>query len=142
FGTSAFIHGQLLAVGGQIWDGYSILRADLDKPACNPNPDIDARVKTIVDESGQGSGGLLDMGPADPQAVRQSLLTQRAQCRDALKRYERYTALSSAWSLRAYRAIERGMGVVATIGARAQTIMLVLLILFGGLAAVIYHEQI
>src|SRR5699024_670776 len=135
FGTSAFIHGQLLAVGGQIWNGYSVLRADLPQPNCNPNPDIDAKVEATVAKSGESSGGLLDMGPADPTAVRQSLLTQRAQCREALERYEHYTDLSSEWTLRTYRSIERGMGVVATIGARGQTFMLVLLILFGGLAA-------
>lgn len=142
FGTSAFIHGQLLAVGGQIWDNYSILRADLDAPTCNPDINIDQRVKEIVAESGGGGGGLLDMGPADPEAVRQSLTTKRNQCRQTLERYEYYSQASSTLTLQAYRFIERSMAVVATIGSRAQVSMLILLILFGGLTAVIYHEQI
>ena len=36
FGTSAFIHGQLLSLGGDIWQNYNMLRVDMAEPACDP----------------------------------------------------------------------------------------------------------
>ncbi len=143
FGTSAFIHGQLLAVGGQIWENYSLLRADMEKPGCDPQLDVDQRVGQIM-QSGGGGGGdsLLDMGPTDPEALRQSIESRRSQCRQAFERYEYNSEITSTATLQAYRAIELTMGRISQIGNAAQSYILVLLILFGGLAAVVLHEQI
>ena len=83
FGTSAFIHGQLLSLGGHIWQDYNLLRADMAKPHCDPNPDIAARVKKAR-QAKADSDSLFDAGPADPKALRQSMIAQRDQCRQNL----------------------------------------------------------
>lgn len=141
FGTSAFIHGQLLSLGGQIWHDYSLLRVDIAEPTCDANPDIDAAIA-------QGASGavdedsLFDAGPSDPQARRQSLERQRAQCRESYERYEYNHAMTATASLRTYRALELGMGQVNAIGQDVQATILVLLIMFGGLIALVLNEQI
>lgn len=141
FGTSAFIHGQLLSLGGQIWADYSLLRADMPKPACNPNPDIDAQVK----QAGQAQAdqdSLFDTGPSDPEALRKSLRAQRDQCRQNFKTYQYNHKMTHTASLRAFRTLELGMGRVNDIGQDWQPSILVLLIMVGGFITLGLSEQI
>ena len=72
FGTSAFIHGQLLSLGGSIWHDYNMLRFDMSQPSCDPNMDIDAEVQRRMANQKVDSDSLFDTGPADPDAIRRS----------------------------------------------------------------------
>ncbi len=142
FGTSAFIHGQLLSFGGQLWGGYSALRADMAQPSCNPNPDIDQRVEQITQGEQTSSDSLFDAGPTDPEALRQSLIGQRNQCRQAFERYEYNREVTATTGLQVYRAIELTMGRISQVGSAFQSYILVLFIMIGGFVALALNEQI
>ncbi|AWN16382.1 TRAP transporter large permease subunit [Salinisphaera sp. LB1] len=141
FGTSAFIHGQLLSLGGHIWRDYNVLRADMPKPHCNPNPDIAARVKKAQQRKAD-SDSLFDAGPAHPKALRQSLIAQRQECRQSFQFYRYNRKMTATATLRAFRAVELGVGRINSIGQNWQPYILVLLILFGGAIALALAEQI
>ena len=128
FGTSAFVHGQLLSLGGHIWRDYNVLRVDMSKPDCDPNPDIAARIKK-AQQAKTGSDSLFNAGPADPKALRRSLIAQRAQCRQSFQRYRYNHRVTDTASLRAFRTMELGVGRINTIGQNWQPYILVLLIL-------------
>jgi TRAP-type C4-dicarboxylate transport system permease large subunit len=141
FGTSAFIHAQLLSLGGGIWHDYSLLRIDMAQPTCDPDPDIDAVIAQRP-SSAVAADSLFDAGPSDPAAQRQSLERRRAQCRESYQRYDYNHAMTSTATLRAYRTAELGMGRINQIGQAFQAYILVLLIMFGGLIALARNEQI
>ncbi|MES1924677.1 TRAP transporter large permease subunit [Salinisphaera sp. T31B1] len=141
FGTSAFIHGQLLSLGGTLWDNYNMLRVDMSEPTCDPNMDIDARIANMQG-SAAAEDSLFDAGPADPEARRRSLESQLAQCKENYQRYEYNQKWTDTSTLRAFRALELGMGRINQIGQGAQAYILVLLIMFGGFIALVLNEQI
>lgn len=76
FATSAFIHGQLLSLGGNIWGNYNMLRFDMPEPGCDPAMDIDVRI-TSMQDSAADEDSLFNAGPADPKAQRRSLESQK-----------------------------------------------------------------
>lgn len=144
FGTSAFIHGQLLSLGGSIWQDYNMLRHDMSEPTCNPDMDIDARVAQSqkAGEAKVDPDALFNAGPANPEALRRSLEGQRDQCKNSVKRYEYNQQMTSTSTLRAYRGLELGMGRINQWGQNFQAYILVLLIMFGGIIALTLNEQI
>lgn len=143
FGTSAFIHGQLLSLGGNIWHDYNMLRYDMPEPSCNPDIDIDARIAQNQKAGGEAdSDALFDAGPSDPEAMRRSLESQRDQCRNSYERYEYNHEVTATSTLRAYRGLELGMGHINQMGQNFQAYILVLLIMFGGFIALTLNEQI
>ncbi|GAB3675268.1 TRAP transporter large permease subunit [Salinisphaera aquimarina] len=141
FGTSAFIHGQLLSLGGDIWQNYNMLRYDMSEPTCDPDMDIDARIASTKAPAAD-EDSLFDAGPSDPAAQRRSLERQRDQCRDSYTRYDYNQQMTSTSTLRAYRSLELGMGRVNQLGQVFQAYILVLLIMFGGFVALVLNEQI
>lgn len=143
FGTSAYITAQMLHVGGEIWDQYNFLRVDMPQPTCNANPDIDAEVKQAVAASAkQSDDSLFDAGPADPKAVRESMLDRRDQCRDQFKLYAYNHKMVQSPFLRVYRGVELTMGKINQIGQNGQVYLLVLVILICSLAAKLADEHI
>lgn len=144
FGTSAFIHGQLLSLGGQIWQNYNMLRYDMPEPTCDPNIDIDAQVKQsqATESVASNDGSLFDAGPSDPEALRRSLESKRANCRQDYERYEYNQRITATATLRAYRGLELSVGRINQLGQDFQAYILVLLIIFGGFIALVLNEQI
>ncbi|WP_348764827.1 TRAP transporter large permease subunit [uncultured Salinisphaera sp.] len=143
FGTSAFIHGQLLSLGGDIWRDYNMLRVDMAEPACDPDMDIDARVaQSQANAAEPDEDSLFDAGPSDPAALRQSLEAQRSQCVASYERYEYNQQVTSTSSLRAFRSLELGMGRINQLGQEFQSYILILLIMIGGFVALVLNEQI
>lgn len=142
FGTSAFIHGQLLSLGGSIWQDYNLLRFDMPKPECNPKMDVEAEVKKRMANSQADTDSLFDAGPSNPDAIRKSLESQRQQCQQNFQIYQYNKQTTSTATLQAFRAIELGMGKVNAVGQAWQAYILVLLIMFGGFVALALGEQI
>ncbi|RJS91203.1 TRAP transporter large permease subunit [Salinisphaera sp. Q1T1-3] len=142
FGTSAFVHGQLLSLGSSLWHDYNTLRYDMDKPVCDPQPDIDAEVRRRTTDRPAKTDSLFDAGPADPQAIRRSLESRRDECRQTLALYDYNRTETAMASLRVFRAIELGAGRINDIGQTWQPRILILLIIFGGLMALLGNEQI
>ena len=141
FGTSAFIHGQLLSLGGSIWADYNMLRFDMARPGCDPAMDIDARIASMQ-HSEADEDSLFDAGPADPQAQRRSLESQKKQCNERFERFDYNQKWTHTSSLRAFRMLELGMGRINQLGQDAQAYILVLLIMLGGFIALVLNEQI
>ena len=142
FGTSAFIHGQLLSLGGSIWHDYNMLRFDMSQPSCNPNMDVDAEVQRRMANQKADTDSLFDTGPADPESIRQSLTSQREQCRENFEIYDYNREQTSTATLQGFRSVELAAGQLNTVGQAWQPYILVLLIIFGGLIATIKNEQI
>lgn len=142
FSTSTFIHAQFLHLGAQIWPQYSFLRMDMARPACNPDPNIDREVQRAVRKSKESTGGLLDAGPADPEALRKSFLARRKECHKKFEVYRYNHEMTQRWSLRAYRAVELGVGQLSRVGTGLQAFVLVLFILIGGIIAKVTDEHI
>lgn len=142
FGTSAFIHGQLLSLGGSIWHDYNMLRVDMPKPSCNPQMNVDAEVKKRMANKQVDSDSLFDSGPSNPEAIRESLESQRQQCKQNFQIYEYNHKTTATSTLQAFRAVELGMGRINTVGQAWQSYILVLLIMFGGFVALALGEQI
>lgn len=142
FGTSAFIHGQLLSLGGSIWHDYNMLRFDMSQPSCNPNMDVDAEVQRRMANQKADTDSLFDTGPADPESIRQSLTSQREQCRENFEIYDYNREQTSTATLQSFRSVELAAGQLNTVGQAWQPYILVLLIIFGGLIATIKNEQI
>ena len=141
FGTSAFIHGQLLSLGGEIWQNYNTLRYDMSEPTCDPDLDIDARLEQSQSSTADADS-LFDAGPSDPEAKRRSLESQRDQCRASYERYEYNSEMTATSTLRAYRTLELSMGRINQMGQGFQAYILVLLIMLGGFIATALNEQI
>ena len=141
FGSSAFVHGQLLTLGGDIWRDYSLLRVDMEKPTCDPNMDIDARMAETPSAT-DDADSLFDAGPVDPEAKRRSLEGQRNQCRQSFEIYRYNHEVTGTTSLRAFRAVELGAGRLNQIGQSMQSYILVALILLGGVVALLLNEHI
>jgi len=145
FGTSAYIHSQLLNLGGTIWPSYNFLRADMSQPSCDPDMDIDARIEQLKQNSGStqaDSDSLFDTGPVDPEARRRSLEGQRAQCRQHFEMYQYNKEMTGTTSLQAFRAVELGVGKLNEIGNGARSFILVFLVMLGGFVALALNEQI
>ena len=49
--SGQIIHSQLLKIGENTWDEYFLLRGAgmVSEPTCNPDPDINQRVREVVD---------------------------------------------------------------------------------------------
>lgn len=142
FGTSAYIHSQLLNLGAHIWPHYSYLRYDMAKPGCNPNANIGKEVKQAMAKKSNSSSSLFNSGPSNPQALRKSFSDQRQNCRQRIKLYHYNHKMTQSPWLRAYRTVELGMGEVNSVGQDSQAYVLVLLILICGIVAKAVDEHI
>src|SRR5690625_3596437 len=60
FGTSSYMHSQMLSLGQSMWSNYGMVRADMRAPTCDPNFDVEARVeKQMQTTEGQAEDSLL-----------------------------------------------------------------------------------
>jgi len=143
FGTSAYVHAQLLHLGGQIWNQYNFLRVDMPKPTCNPNPDIDAEVQKAAAAAQKSSADdLFSSGPVDPKALRASLTDRRDGCRKQFKLFQYNQQMVQSPVLRAYRAVELAVGELNDIGDNGNVYLLMLVILICSIAAKLADEHI
>lgn len=132
-GTGSIIHGQLLRMGERMFGDpdagiqYSFLRADPQKPTCDPNPDIDAQVQKEMDKPADDLFGDLFGDAKDPEQTRQSLVAAQTLCQE---RFASYEAINShiTPAVRAYRTFETAFFGIFRFGMDNRSLMLVLLI--------------
>ena len=93
--SGQIIHSQLLKIGESTWDEYFLLRTAglVPPPTCERDPDIDARTDEIVQRrqaqaNDDPLADILGGGAVDRDAVRQSLMAARANCRAKWDRYQ------------------------------------------------------
>lgn len=143
FSMSAYVHSQMLAMGQAIWDSYGLVRHDVPAPDCNPNPDIDARVQQQLKQARQRQAeSLLAPAAPSPDKIRQSLLAQRAQCREDHAAFEASRELRESTALQAYAAVEGAVGAVSVAGLDAQQYLLVLIVLLCAWMATTVYGQV
>ena len=147
FNTSHVVHGQLLAIGENTWNGYFSLRADPIEPACDVHADLDAQLAILVAEAQaaleEDEWGLsaVDAVPVDKEILYQSLSNAHSVCeqkhKDYLSTQERLTP-----SVKIYRAIELSIAKFGEFGLHAQRIMLAILVLICGMTALVRRHHI
>lgn len=143
-GTGEALHSQLLNLGERTWDSYFSLRSDLQKPDCNPDPNlkklIEKKVQKRKDDSGGGLG-LVERSTVDREAIRESLVTQREECRETWSLYEQQKERTTA-SLRLYRSIEKGVAFLKGIGLNYTRHFLVFLLLVTTITATVRRHHV
>ena len=93
--SGQIIHSQLLKIGEATWQEYFMLRSAgvMPEPTCNPDPDIDQRVREIVkqrkaESAGDPLAGILGGASVGETAIRNSLEATRDNCRAKRERYQ------------------------------------------------------
>ncbi len=136
-GVGEAIHSKLLNLGAQTWPGYFTLRSELAKPDCNPDPDIDAKVKERAEKQkeNQSDGlGLVEQNTVDRESIRKSLLNKREECRREWALY-REKKKNLTTSVRVFRSIEMGVAYFKKISLNYTRHFLVFLIVVTAIAA-------
>lgn len=136
-GTGEMLHGQLLRMGETMFGDkangvqYFMLRADPEKPACNPNLNVDAEVARQVAEQKGGSGDVLDdlfeASAIDPVARRQAVLVSLEQCKARHELYQKAVNHLTP-SVIAYRTLETSFFGLFRFGTENRPLILLLLL--------------
>ena len=132
-GTGSMIHGQLLRMGERMFGDpdagiqYSFLRADPEKPSCDPNPNIDAQVQQEMNKPVDDLFGDLFGDAKDPEQIRQSLVAAQTLCQEKFAAYELINSHITP-TVKAYRTFETAFMAVFEFGRENRSIILVLLI--------------
>ncbi len=80
-GTSENINAQLLKLGLNIWDNYYLLRGEAPSPSCDPEADIDIRLKQLESQfKAENKGFSLVEDEFDKENTRISLVKQLKVC--------------------------------------------------------------
>ena len=80
-GTSENINAQLLKLGLSIWDNYFILRGEAPSPTCDPNVNVDDRLKELSAQfKAENSGFSLIEDEFDAESAKISLVKQLKVC--------------------------------------------------------------
>lgn len=141
--TGEMMHGQLLKFGEVLFSDpaqqvqYFLLRADPEKPTCDPNINIDQEVArqeaaAAAKASNTGPSGdeiddLFGSKKFDPVAVRESLTATAKSCKE---RYVLYDHIQSHLTpqLKAYRALETSFFTLFKFGADNRAMILLILL--------------
>lgn len=132
-GTGSMIHGQLLRMGERMFGDpdagiqYSFLRADPEKPSCDPNPNIDAQIQQEMSKPADDLFGDLFGDAKDPEQIRQSLVAAQTLCQEKFASYELINSHITP-TVKAYRTFETAFMAVFEFGRENRSIILVLLI--------------
>lgn len=136
--TGEMVHGQLLRLGENVFGDksqqiqYYMLRTDLPAPTCDANMDIDAEVarRTAPDAAAAQSldaiDNLLEEQAVDPAALRQSLATTLAECKERHLWYERAVAHTTPM-VKFFRTIETSFYGLFSFGTENRPMILLLL---------------
>lgn len=141
FNTSGALHAQLLKLGETMWAGYFQLRIDPVAPGCNPALDIESELSRLVAQARASDELDLLAEEVDEGALRQSLLSAKAQCAERFAQYEDASKRLTL-GVRVFRAIELSVAQFGEFGLVAQRIMLAVLVLICGLTALFRRHHI
>ncbi len=151
-GTGEMFHGQLLRMGEKLYGDpssgiqYFMLRADPSQPSCDPNMNVDAEVaKRLASTAGTGGaddfGGLFSATPADPAAIRESVLTSLQQCKEKHSMYQKIVQHITP-GLRVYRGFETAFFWLFHFGMDNRPLLLLLIVLIASLTTTLAHHHI
>lgn len=151
-GTGEYFHGQLLRMGENMFGDqktgvqYFMMRADPEKPTCDPHPNIDAAVAAEMAGGGAGSGGdaidaLFQDEVKDPEAIKASIVKAAELCQEKHKMYE---AISShiTPTVKAYRALETSFFWLFHFGTENRPLLLLLMVLLASINTTLGEHHI
>ncbi len=147
---STILHSQLLKFGEHHWNHYFQLRAAsvLTEPTCNPNPDVDADVQRTIKERQQKAEAANDplasiLGPTkiSPDAIRQSILAARDNCRIAIRNYHNVQSRITP-AVQIYSKIETTVALIVTQLGNFKELLLCLLVLITAITAALTRHHI
>lgn len=150
-GTGEMLHGQLLRMGERMFGDtekqvqYFMLRADPQKPTCDPNPDIEAAVQEQMAAAGDGGASDLDdlFGPTelDPEDIRRSLTAARDQCRERFQLYERIEGAITP-EVKFFRQIETGFFGIFKFGSENRPLILMIMVAIAAVVTTMSYHHI
>lgn len=144
--SGQIIHSQLLKVGENTWDNYFLLRdaSMAPKPTCNANPDIDKKVQQAVKQQNSAAddplNDILGDSAVNPDAIRQSLLAKRNNCRAEYQRYQTVQDKITP-AVTVYRNIEVGVAkLISTLGDYKRLLLCLLILICAATATFKRHH--
>lgn len=142
-GTSEMGYSQLLKLGEYFWDDYYALRGDIPTPACNPNPDIEAKLQQLLAEQAEEDefSDMFGDEAQDESVLRQSLERQAAQCQAKHDLASQNQARVDG-SVRAFRQIDYFMLGIAEFGRLHMRLFLGLLLFVCAITATLNRHHI
>ncbi len=152
--TGEMLHGRMLQLGETIFGDpaaqvqYFMLRADPVRPACDPNPDVDALV------AAGGSSASAAKAPADavdalfgdaPSAVggdlRAAIESGREECRFKHGLYERVVSHVTP-GVKVFRTLETGFFALFQVGTDNRPLILLLILALAAVTTTLGHHHI
>lgn len=132
--SGEIIHSQLLKIGEDNWEEYFLLRGAgaVEKPTCDPDPDIEAEVRRIVAErEAESVDDPLDAifgVEVDKDAIRESLEAANKVCAGRWSRFEEIEKRVTPGVI-AFRTVEVGVATLVTELGSYKRLFLCMLIL-------------
>ncbi|PAV25717.1 C4-dicarboxylate ABC transporter [Tamilnaduibacter salinus] len=140
------LHSRLLEVGEANWPNYFELRLAerVQKPACDPRPDMARMVDEAMARQSSGDAGtfgdVFGDGP-DRASVRASVEKQVANCRASWETY-RTVQSRNTWPVQLFAAIEVGLSQAVVLVTNNRRTMLCLLLLLCAATATFRRQHI
>lgn len=130
FGTSSYMHSQMLALGQSMWSNYGMVRTDMRAPTCDPNFDVEARVEQQMQRASEEvEDSLLGFQAPNPDNLRRSLTRQLARCQEQHQLHDYNQQMRESTWVRAYTHLEQRMGELNEVGLDARKYLLITIIL-------------
>lgn len=143
-GNGEKIHARLLNVGELVWHDYFSLRIDIPTPNCNPNPDIEAKLKKLEAEPSnnlEGLGELFEAEPFDRHSALISLQNARRLCEEKHQLAQQNQARITP-TLVVFRGLETTVAVVSLWAFEKQRMILLLTIFICAVICTLKQQHI
>lgn len=144
FSTSSDIHNRMLQMGEQMWTGYYKLRVDPVLPDCEPDFDIEKRLREQLKQEqapAEDDLGLFEDEPLDPSVIRASLENAQAACKAKFDDYEEINERITP-GVKVYRAVELLIADGIAFGLTSQRFILAFVVLLCAITATFSKHHI
>ncbi|RZL08715.1 MAG: TRAP transporter large permease subunit [Rubrivivax sp.] len=149
--TGEMVHGQLLRLGENVFGDksqqiqYYMLRADMPAPTCDANMDVEAEVaRRTAKPAAQSDDPLDNLLEADEQnveALRRSLTTTLAECKERHEWHDRAAAHTTP-VVKFYRTVETSFYGLFRFGTENRPMILLLLMAVTIAATTLTYEHL
>lgn len=150
-GTGEYFHGQLLRMGENMFGDpkagvqYFMMRADPEKPDCDPNPNVEAAVSAEMASGGSSSGDAIDALFADevkdPEAIKASIVKAAELCQEKHRMYTQIVEHLTP-TVKAYRTLETSFFWLFHFGTENRPLLLLLMVLLASINTTLGEHHI
>lgn len=128
-GTSENMNAQLLKLGVSIWDNYFILRGEAPSPSCDPEVDVEDRLKQLEARfQAENQGFSLVEDEFDKESSRISLTRQLKVCQKKHQNAKIYS-LEHSPLVAAFSSLESAFAKISLFSINHQKTILILLLM-------------